>query len=54
MVISMSDNEIKDILIALINSNRFPASDNIESLAKAASKFIKIMRDKVGEKEDYQ
>lgn len=50
----MSDDEIKDILVALINNNRFPTSDNIESLAKSAAKFIKIMRDKVGEKEEFQ
>ena len=50
----MSDSEIKDILVALINNNRFPTSDDIESLAKSASKFVKIMRDKVGEKDDYQ
>ncbi|MEG0295627.1 MAG: hypothetical protein RR620_02840 [Clostridium sp.] len=43
----MTDDQIKDIVIALINNGRIATYDDSEKNAKDVAKVIKVLREKV-------
>lgn len=43
----MTDDQIKDIVIALINNGRIATHDDSEKNAKDVAKVIKVLREKV-------